>query len=168
MTGQGPLLASPQWIFPNLEQRYVIFRSLPPRKNEIAGIKYVHIGQIQLPKNFTSFFQWILKAIWFLNQLLIGHLLSFAGFCLHFATASEFLGIQCLCFLKTMYETDFMQDKWSSENNCIFFQNCSDLLWKKELANILRSLEQFMRTVKVQYSFWSRMFFNLFLEVSQI
>ena len=39
-TAQDPLLASPQWIFPNLEQRYVIFRSLYPLgKNENAVIK---------------------------------------------------------------------------------------------------------------------------------
>ena len=31
-----------------------------------------------------------------------------------------------------------------------------------------RSLEQFIQTVKSQNNFWNRMFFNLFLEVSQI
>ena len=28
LIGQDPLLANPQWIFPNLEQRYVILRSI--------------------------------------------------------------------------------------------------------------------------------------------
>ena len=43
------------------------------------------------------------------------------------------------------------------------YQNCSDLLWEKhlifetkgrEFANILRSLEQFVRSVKGQNNFW--------------
>ena len=39
------------------------------------------------------------------------------------------------------------------------YQNCSDLLWEKnvlgqEFAKSLRSLEQFVRTVKGQNNFW--------------
>ena len=37
-----------------------------------------------------------------------------------------------------------------------------------ELENFLRSLEQFIRTVKGQTNFWNRILFNLFLEVSKI
>ena len=65
------------------------------------------------------------------------------------------------------------------------YQNCSDLrkncssdreyLLKfeaegREFAKILRSLEQFIQTVKGQNKFWylTECFFNLFLEVSQI
>ena len=60
--------------------------------------------------------------------------------------------------------------------NGILFPNCSHLLWKKncscdwetllkfeaedqELAKLLRSLEQYIRTVKGQYNFWNRILF---------
>jgi hypothetical protein len=49
----------------------------------------------------------------------------------------------------------------------VFYQNCSDPMWEKivlkllkfeaegwEMANFLRSLEQFVRTVKGQNNFW--------------
>ena len=58
------------------------------------------------------------------------------------------------------------------------YPNCSDLLWEKivlvieknflkfeaegrEFAKILRSLEQFIRTVKGQNNFWNRILFKL-------
>jgi hypothetical protein len=65
------------------------------------------------------------------------------------------------------------------------YQNCSDLLWEKivlvvkknfwfkaegrEFAKVLRSLEQFIQTVKDPEQFLAtECFFNLFLEVSHI
>ena len=51
----------------------------------------------------------------------------------------------------------------SSCGHGIFYQNCSELLWEKfvllikkkfEFANFLRSLEQFIWTVKGQNNFW--------------
>ena len=54
-------------------------------------------------------------------------------------------------------------------------QNCSDLLWKKNVlecdrqyANNLRNLEQFIWTVKGHYNFETKCSLKLFLEVSQI
>ena len=38
----------------------------------------------------------------------------------------------------------------------------------REFSNFLRSLKQFIQTVKGQNNFWQQCFFNLFLEVSQI
>ena len=59
---------------------------------------------------------------------------------------------------------------------CSVRKNCSsdwEKIWKwnaesREFANFLRSLEQLIQVVKGQNNFWNRMFFNLFLEVSQI
>ena len=62
------------------------------------------------------------------------------------------------------------------------YQNFSDLLWEKivlvteknfeaegrEFANFLGSLEWFIQTAKSQNNVWNKMFFNLFLKVSQI
>ena len=79
---------------------------------------------------------------------------------------------------------------WNFEEMVLCYQNCFDLLWEKidlvieknfwnsrlkaeNLQKNLRSLEQFIQTVKGQ-TVWLRTifetecFFNLFLEVSQI
>ena len=62
------------------------------------------------------------------------------------------------------------------------FHNCSDLLWEKNVRviekffwnsmlkaeNFLRTLEQFIKTIKGQNNSWNRMFFTLFQEVSQL
>ena len=57
------------------------------------------------------------------------------------------------------------------------YQNCSsdqEFFLKfeaegREFAKILRSLEQFVRTVKGQNNFWlTECFFNMFLEVSHV
>ena len=61
-------------------------------------------------------------------------------------------------------------DLKKKEKEMVFcYQNCSDLLWEKisdkekllkfeaesrEFAKVLRSLEQFIQTVKGQYNFW--------------
>ena len=61
--------------------------------------------------------------------------------------------------------------KGGIQNLVFCFQNCSDLLWEKncssdqekllkfkaegrEFSNVLRSLEQFIQTVKGQNNFW--------------
>ena len=56
------------------------------------------------------------------------------------------------------------------EKNCYSYQEKKMKFEaeSREFAKRLRSLEQFIQTVKGQYKFWNRMLFNLFLEISQI
>ena len=93
---------------------------------------------------------------------------------------------------RLFYVLHSMSNNWRKPKKCAWvrmvfcYQNCSDLLWEKncssdrekllkfeaegrEFAKKLRSLEQFIQTVKGQNNYFvTEYFFNLFLEVSHI
>ena len=56
-----------------------------------------------------------------------------------------------------------LKKKWSSDREKLLKFQAEG----REFANFLKSLEQFIQTVKGQNNFWYN-FFNLFLELSQI